>query len=95
MMTEPVAPSATTDEKPQPKSMRAKAKIDPKHLAKARELRDRYLEQYNGGSMQAALPAAKYDVARAITHERAGVMIEDARRAPALQLPSMSDARAA
>jgi len=42
-----------------------KAKCDPSHLAKARELRDRYLEQFNAGQVE-LLPRGKYDFCRAI-----------------------------
>ena len=37
---------------------------DPKHVAAARELRDRYLEQINADA--SALPVGKYDVSRAL-----------------------------
>ena len=40
-----------------------KVKNDPKHVAAARELRDRYLEQFNAGLV---LPNAKYDVGKAL-----------------------------
>jgi hypothetical protein len=39
-------------------------KIDPRLVRAARELRDRYLEQVNADAP--ALPAAKYDVSRAL-----------------------------
>ena len=44
-----------------------KVKLDPAHVAAARELRDRYLERFNSGMV---LPAGKYDVARAIVGAR-------------------------
>jgi hypothetical protein len=44
------------------------AKHDPSHVAAARELRDRYLEQLNAGLV---LPDAKYDVSRAVPQGRA------------------------
>jgi len=45
-----------------PKRPRApRAKNDPKLLAAARELRDRYLEQFNSGLV---LPQGNYDVSR-------------------------------
>jgi ribosomal protein S18 acetylase RimI-like enzyme len=47
-------------EKPKARSDPAKS-IDPKYLAGARELRDRYLEQMN---LQALPPAGKYEIAR-------------------------------
>jgi hypothetical protein len=44
---------------------RVKQRNDPRHVAMARELRDRYLEEFNSGRMLAASPdAAKYDVSR-------------------------------
>ena len=50
-------------EKP-PREKKPKAKHDSRVVAAARELRDRYLEEYNAGRF--ALPAtAKYDVTRA------------------------------
>jgi hypothetical protein len=51
---------AVPKEKPQRKP---KVKFDKAHLAAARELRDRYLEQFNSGLV---LPQGKYDVSRAI-----------------------------
>jgi hypothetical protein len=42
------------------------AKNDPELVAKARELRDRYLEQFNAGLIQGGLPGGKYEVARAL-----------------------------
>jgi N-acetylglutamate synthase-like GNAT family acetyltransferase len=59
--------SAPVAEKPKrQKPRREKIKADPKHVAAARELRDRYLEQFNSGLV---LPNAKYDVARALPSE--------------------------
>ena len=46
----------------QPK--REKIKADPVLVAKARELRDRYLEQFNSPGL--VLPSAKYEVARQV-----------------------------
>ena len=40
-------------------------KHDPKHIALARELRDRFLDQVNGDP-SLLLPSAKYEVARAL-----------------------------
>jgi hypothetical protein len=42
-----------------------RVKNDPKHVAAARELRDRYLERFNSGMM---LPQGKYDASRALSH---------------------------
>ena len=52
--------------KREPKAKAPPARIDPKYLAAARELRDRYLERVN--KAPDALPAAagKYDVSRAL-----------------------------
>ena len=50
-----------------PKQKQPKQKNDPKLVAAARELRDRYLEQCNNSPTAAiAATAAKYDVSRAI-----------------------------
>jgi hypothetical protein len=49
------------------KTKREKAKADPTHIAKARELRDRYLEQFNSGVLADGtqiLPQGKYEVSR-------------------------------
>jgi len=46
---------------PRPKA--PKEKIDPKYLAAGRELRDRYLEQFNSGLV---LPGGKYEVSKAL-----------------------------
>ena len=46
------------------KPKRQKIKADPAHVAKARELRDRYLEQFNAGTLE--LPGGKYEVTRQI-----------------------------
>src|SRR5213078_4480637 len=47
-MESPAAPAATPAPK-KPKPKRPAAKIDAKYLAAGRELRDRYLEQFNSG----------------------------------------------
>jgi hypothetical protein len=63
---EPVpVPVVKKDKSAKPK--REKVKADPKHVAAARELRDRYLEQFNAGRV---LPAGKYEVARQIEGPR-------------------------
>ncbi len=63
-----------------PKPKRQGQKNDPKHIAAARELRDRYLEEVNTGRM---LPSAwgggKYEVSRQliaapVAVERAGLL---------------------
>jgi GNAT superfamily N-acetyltransferase len=50
-----------------PKPERRKAKFDPKHVALARELRDRYLEEVNSGRIQLDASRAKYDVCRRLS----------------------------
>jgi hypothetical protein len=58
------APAKPVVEKPKrEKPARQKVKADPKHVAAARELRDRYLEQFNSGKL---LAHGKYDVSRQI-----------------------------
>lgn len=47
---------------PKPKADRIKPKADPALIAKARELRDRWLERVNAHGLE--LIAGKYDVAR-------------------------------
>jgi len=60
----PVAPAVEAKPK---RAARPKVKNDPRLVAAARELRDRWLEQVNAGDA-AALPAGrgKYEVSRAI-----------------------------
>jgi hypothetical protein len=53
-------PEAPADPKPK-REPKPKAKNDPRHIAAARELRDRFLELVNSGLL---LPQGKYDVAR-------------------------------
>jgi hypothetical protein len=48
------------------KAKRAKVKNDPKQVAAARELRDRWLEQVNAAGGVPVLGEGKYDVSRAI-----------------------------
>jgi hypothetical protein len=50
------------EEKAEKRAKKPKAKNDPRLVAAARELRDRWLEQVNGEGF--ALPAGKYDVSR-------------------------------
>jgi hypothetical protein len=54
-----VVETATIGKKEREK--KPKVKADPVLIAKAKELRDRYLEQFNAGMV---LPSAKYEVAR-------------------------------
>jgi ribosomal protein S18 acetylase RimI-like enzyme len=59
------APTPPPEAKPKPqRPAKEKIKIDPKLIAKARELRDRYLEQVNDRLLLA--PGGKYDVSRAL-----------------------------
>jgi len=70
------APQELEPEKPRPRKPRTpRAKNDPKYVAAARELRDRYLEQVNTGRM---LPAAngKYDVSRQLEAPPSTMVIE-------------------
>lgn len=57
-------------EKPKPaareKTPRVKKKANPKLVAAARELRDRYLDEVNAGRHLIEPVAAKYDVGRMI-----------------------------
>jgi hypothetical protein len=71
------APVKPVVEKPKSaKPKREKVKADPKHVAAARELRDRYLEQFNSGLI---LPAGKYAVGRVLESD---AMQIDAKRLP-------------
>jgi hypothetical protein len=55
-------PVVVTVGKPK-RERKPKIKNDPKHVAAARELRDRYLEQFNSGVV---FGTGKYDVARSL-----------------------------
>jgi hypothetical protein len=70
-------------EKPK-KQRAARQKNDPKYIAAARELRDRYLEQVNSGGADRMLPAGgahgKYDVSRQL--ENLGGAIDVAATPP-------------
>jgi hypothetical protein len=69
------------------KQPRPKAKNDPKLVAAARELRDRYLEHIND---QPLLPQGKYDVSRALVGPPVAGVVERAPLSPATakQLPN-------
>ena len=58
---EPVVEKVKLGKPAKPK--REKVKADPKHVAAARELRDRYLEHVNTTPL---LPQGKYDVSRSL-----------------------------
>ena len=93
----PAAPAAVEKPKREPKP---RAKTDPKLIAAARELRDRWLERVN---TQELLPQGKYDVSRAIGCAAGGAGAENlilpdappARVARRLPAPRAADARAA
>ena len=79
------------DHVPEPEPVKPKrekkprVKNDPKLVSAARELRDRYLEQFNSGLSQGALPAGKYAVGRMIevgSRQYAVGSEEDARLLP-------------
>ena len=62
------------DEAPKPKKQpKPRAKNDPKLVAAARELRDKYLEQINTTPL---LPAGKYDVSRALPGPGAAIHVQ-------------------
>jgi hypothetical protein len=52
-------------EKPK-REKQPKLKNDPQHVSAARELRDRYLEQFNSGRLLGESPQGKYAVGRMI-----------------------------
>ena len=83
-MCKPAAAPEPAKEKPK----RSAVKNDPKLVAAARELRDRYLEQFNSGRF--AAPAGKYDVSRAIGEaaRSGGVGVELPEAAPMMLLPA-------
>jgi hypothetical protein len=81
----PQAPAAPAPKpKPEPKP-KPKVKNDPRHVAAARELRDRWLERANADP-SALLSAGKYDVSRALTG--AGVSLRGAEIDPVRALPA-------
>lgn len=63
-----------TAKQPKPKAPKPpRAKIDPKYLTATRELRDRYLERVNDGSLLAVDGAnGKYDVSHALHSPASG-----------------------
>ena len=63
---EPVEEKPVVKAKREPKAKAPAARIDPKYLAAARELRDRYLERVNGSTEALPAPNARYDVSRAL-----------------------------
>jgi N-acetylglutamate synthase-like GNAT family acetyltransferase len=76
-------------EKPKPEK-RQRVKNDPKYIAAARELRDRWLERVNAsGGASILMSSGKYDVGRALesASQRTAVM---ARLAPQLPAPAIA-----
>jgi ribosomal protein S18 acetylase RimI-like enzyme len=61
----PPEPASLPTKTPPVNRPRPRSKCDPKHIALARELRDRYLEEVNLDPTF-LLPSAKYEVARAV-----------------------------
>jgi hypothetical protein len=62
---------------PKPKRPRPpKPKHDPKYIAAARELRDRYLEEVNSGMLLPPAAQGKYDVSRARTLPAASTKLD-------------------
>ena len=81
--------SGTEQAKPTPKAKaprvpKQKVKNDPRYKAAARELRDRYLEQYNSGSYLPEPTAQKYHVCRMIEATKTRMLDES----PAGLLPA-------
>jgi hypothetical protein len=60
-----VAPPAPAVKRPRSRGVKPNRKNDPKLVAAARELRDRYLEHVNAGGM-ALEGEGKYDLTRAL-----------------------------
>ena len=91
MSATPPAPTpAAKAARPRPAvPSREKPKADPKAVALARELRDRWLEAVNDDA-SLLLPAPKYDVARALpaTGPRPAAGVVEARVAPMPLLPA-------
>ena len=80
------APIQETPAKEKPQRVKKpKIKCDPAHLKKARELRDRWLEQVNAGQFVLA-SAGKYEV---------GLLVDEKRERKAVCLPSPTEAQAA
>jgi hypothetical protein len=73
----PARPAPAKEQKP-PREKKPKGKNDPRLVAKARELRDRYLEHLAANPSAALVPArGKYDVSRtlqsAIPHPQSAI----------------------
>ena len=79
-------PAHPVPDQPQPtpatvKAPRPKRKADPKLIAAARELRDRWLEKVNEDP-SLILPAGKYDVARQLPDEREALPVVEVKALP-------------
>lgn len=61
------AAEVVVEKKPAEKPKRERKKVDPQTAARARELRDRWMEAVNAGAAHVALPAAKYEVSRTLS----------------------------
>jgi hypothetical protein len=77
-----------------PREKRAKIKNDPKYVAAARELRDRWLEKVNApGGASLLLPSGKYDVSRTLSAvEGSRALVEPGHRTqtiPTLPIPAL------
>jgi hypothetical protein len=76
-------PAAAKAQKPKPEK-KPRAKNDPKLVAAARELRDRWLERVNAPGGATSLPSSgKYEVTKAL----AGPSVEVVATIPALPAP--------
>jgi hypothetical protein len=60
----PAAPPAAANPEKTKRPPKPKGKNNPQHIAAARELRDRYLEQVNSGNLLLPQKRGKYHVAR-------------------------------
>jgi hypothetical protein len=82
------APPKPLKEKPKKSGgARAKVKNDPKHVAAARELRDRWLERVNADH-SGLLARGKYEVSRLLENEDSGLRMENGAPSSILHLPS-------
>jgi hypothetical protein len=69
--------ATSANEKPK-RPKKEKVKADPVLVAKARELRDRYLEHFNSGLVHGGLPNTKYDVSRQLQARPAALLTDAA-----------------
>jgi hypothetical protein len=68
---------------------KAKVKVDPQLVAKARELRDRYLERANEDPLLWVGPGGKYDISRALGGSAAAAAAEAAEAEESIRLPHL------